>query len=204
MIANTIIPVGDVLHALRNLVSRDHYLPPTTPSDRPTIAAFDAWHARLHIRHFSVSEIVTPNHRDKAKACGYEHFIPPTNRWPWVALVLKLSDIVRDAVDAPVKMRNLWRPPAYNAMVGGAKNSDHIHACAADLDFKTTEHRRIAEQTLRAIELLSLVPHAPRLNLSLGLGAKTIHVGAMSPGGRRQWYYDDYPDAEKRPFPTAG
>ena len=32
----------------------------------------------------------------------------------------------------------------------------------------------------------------PRLNMSVGLGGITIHLGVLSAAGRRFWYYDSY------------
>ena len=86
-------------------------------------------------------------------------------------------------------IRNWWRPEDYNRQPGvdGASGSDHITATALDLDYASPSLRAKAEEFLR-----SLQARTPWLNMSLGLGASTTHVGLLSPRGHRQWFYAGY------------
>ncbi len=93
---------------------------------------------------------------------------------------------MQSATQAVAHVRNWWRPEAYNLdpAVGGARNGDHPTANAFDLDFASTTDRMKAELFLRSLEKLY-----PWMHLSLGLGAKTTHVGLGSPRGHREWHY---------------
>ena len=142
------------------------------------------------VEFFSAEEVTTPNHPDKALQVGFEVLVPPLHLWPWALLVLKVGDRIRKAVDHPVRLRNLYRPMSYNALVASSDiDSDHPNACAGDFDFANQDHRRVAEDLVR-----DLSRSLPELELSLGLGARSLHVGVMSPKGKRHWFYDSYDD----------
>lgn len=148
------------------------------------------------VTHFSVDEAVRPNHPNKARQAGFSDLTPPRHLWPWAVLVLTLGDRLRAAVGAPVTLRNLYRPMSYNRLVATSGiRSDHPNAAAGDFDFRTGAQRRTAEGEIRR-----LAAQHPELEVSLGLGARTLHVGCLSPKGSRSWYYDSYPD-ERVPFP---
>ena len=103
-------------------------------------------------------------------------------------------DKVRDHVGESVSCRNWWRPQPYNKLVAeSGANSDHLHACGLDLDFESKESRRKAQIFLKKIDREN-----PWLIMSFGFGAKTIHVGILSPKGRRVWKYDSYKKLEKQ------
>ena len=73
---------------------------------------------------------------------------------------------------------------------------------AVDLDFLSATSRAIAQEFLCTnywnediVGPEEIAPGAnldPRLNMSVGLGGVTIHLGVLSAGGRRHWYYDSY------------
>jgi len=48
--------------------------------------------------------------------------------------VCQLADTLRNRYGAPVRLANGYRPPDYNAAVGGAPKSQHIFGAAVDLD----------------------------------------------------------------------
>jgi hypothetical protein len=68
--------------------------------------------------------------------------------------------------------------------VGGAKGGDHPDATALDLDYPSVAARMRAELFLR-----NLAKRHPWMELSLGLGPQTTHVGIGSPRGGREWHY---------------
>lgn len=148
------------------------------------------------IRYFSHREVVTPNHPDRARQAGYDDLTPPRHLWPWAVLVLTLGDALREAVGSPVTLRNLYRPMSYNRLVASSGiRSDHPNGAGGDYDFGSVAERRTAEAEIRRIA----AEHA-ELQVSLGLGARTLHVGCLSPQGSRSWYYDSYSD-RRVPFP---
>ena len=111
-------------------------------------------------------------------------------------LVLTLGDRMRDAVAAPVTLRNLYRPMRYNRLVAKSGiRSDHPNGAAGDFDFSSGAQRQTAEDAMRQV-----AADHPELEISLGLGARTLHVGCLSPEGSRSWFYDGY-SGPRRPFP---
>ncbi len=142
------------------------------------------------IEFFTIDEVVTPHKKSKAKQAGFTELVPPLHLWPWSLLVLRVGDLMRDHVGNSIRIRNLYRPMSYNRLVAtsGIK-SDHPNACSGDFDFSSTDDRRAAEQLVR-----ELSRDHPGLEISLGLGGKTLHVGIMSPKGKRHWFYKSYKD----------
>lgn len=145
------------------------------------------WVAGLQLAHFSLDEIQRPNHPDVARRLGFAMFAIPTVYRKRAAVVLHVADLIRVATRRPIRMRNAYRPPPYNAAVGGARGSDHVTAQGVDLDFQDAEHREQAECFLRGLDAM-----VPDLELSIGCGRETLHVGAMTVRGRREWYYPGY------------
>lgn len=139
-------------------------------------------------RYFASHEYTRPHSPAKARRVGYAEFVPPQFVWPWVALVVRLGDLMRVASHTPVKLRNLWRPMSYNRLVAkSAIYSDHPNACGGDFYFGTTSACRRAEGLIRGLNDLH-----PQLELSVGFGARNLHVGALSPKGARSWKYKSY------------
>jgi hypothetical protein len=151
-----------------------------------TEQGFQGFLAATGVRHFTASEVVRPkaNRRALARSLGYELLLPEQAWWPRGAALLLLADELRRVVNEPVACRNWWRPGDYNAAVGGAPEGDHPSAHAVDLDYRSETSRRKAEGRLRELDR-----EQPWLRLSLGLGARTTHVGIDSPKGRREWHY---------------
>ncbi len=143
-------------------------------------------------RHFTVKEVCEPNDSSAAEETGYTWLVPPPPTWPVVAVILWIADEMRDLVDAPVNMRSLWRPFSYNVQVAKSTiESDHPNACGTDLDFKNEEDREKAMHWLCGFISLN-----PLLRVSVGIGKKTLHVGVLSPQGRRHWTYDSFGDGK--------
>lgn len=169
--------------------------PTLAPDDFPlTQEGFGAYTFRMGVRHFDASEMLTPHHPGVATSLGYSLFLPPHRWWPRGAALALLADRLRDLVDEPVVMRNWWRPRPYNAhpTVAGAADSDHITATGVDLDYRSADSRRSAESFLR-----TLTQDEEWLQVSIGLGNVTTHVGVLSPGREREWFYDSYPRSER-------
>jgi len=148
---------------------------------------FQRYLDRVGVRFFTARELVAPHNQKVAADMGLTYLMPPQKWWPRGAAICLIGDIFRKKIDYPVYLRNWYRPtcPNYNAAVGGVENSAHITASAIDFDFRTKNHRRIAETVVRR-----LWTSDPWLKIGLGLGAKTIHLDILQ--RRRIWEYPSY------------
>ncbi len=148
--------------------------------------------------NFTAKEMVTPNNSSAAQACGHRILLPPQCRWPSGAVQAELATQLRAVINDGdpngkngITIRNWYRPRCYNEKVGGAGQSDHIQARGFDLDFKNPEQRAKAQKYL--CELYK----EQHLNLQVGIGCQTLHVGMGSPkrldnypeDGPRYWTY---------------
>ena len=165
-----------------------------------TINGFQEFLDATGVVFFSAQEISTPNNQRAASDCGYVNLLPPRGSWHKMAALGMFSDELRSLVGEPIAMRNWWRPPCYNNAVGGAAGGDHPDADAVDLDFRSSASRALAQGFLcenywsRNIVSSdeSANGRAVRLNMSVGVGGNTIHLGLLSSRGRRSWRYGSY------------
>lgn len=81
------------------------------------------------IKHFSAKEITWLPRLQK-------HVVPPPDLWGNIIPTLQLADAIRDEWGDPVNVLSGYRTQAYNAAVGGAPNSQHMHFRALDLNPK--------------------------------------------------------------------
>lgn len=78
--------------------------------------------------------------------------VPPTELWSNCIPTLHLADAIRKAWGAPVQVLSGYRPPKYNAGVGGAKNSQHLWFRAFDLrpaNGKVAEFRKVVQGVVK-------------------------------------------------------
>lgn len=138
---------------------------------------------------FSAQEMTRPYHLDVALRHGFNCFLPSREWWPRGAALALMAQHISNAIGEKIMLRNWWRPPAYNRdpVVGGAKEGDHLAAFGMDLDFASARSRRRAEHWLR-----ELGHTRPWMQVSLGLGERTAHVGLLSDRGHREWHYAGY------------
>lgn len=69
-----------------------------------------------------------------------------------VQLLAKNLQVLRDHIGVPIIINSCYRPPDYNAKIGGAKSSQHLTASAADI--RTRSHtpkqlHKIIEQLIK-------------------------------------------------------
>lgn len=153
------------------------------PADLVGFAAFlDA----SGVEFFSAAEMTRPNHITAAQRAGFDRFLPPREWWTRGAALALLSDHLRRAAAGPARMRNWWRPRAYDLQpeVGGSGSGDHVTATAVDLDFADGP---AAERALVRFKQLR-TRHA--LNARVGLyrsSPRTLHVSIGSPRGRADY-----------------
>lgn len=158
-----------------------------------TQSGLDAYLAAAGVRYVSAQEATTPHQR------WPRPLLPPQYAWVGIALLGRVHGALREHVGLPIKVRNWWRPPEYNEVAKGAARSDHLWACAVDLDFTGGWLRAVAAR--RAAQKL-VVKLLPMNLLSLGVGWTTLHVGYAAPetlrlGCHRRWKYGKLPIAEK-------
>ena len=154
------------------------------------------------VQHITAAEIVEPYNQEAADGCGLSILLAPNDQWEKLGALGLFTDELVELVDEPVFVRNWWRPPCYNEAVGGAAGGDHPDADAVDLDFNSPTSRAMAQQHLcdtywnqDIVAPEQIAPGSdldPRLNMSVGLGGITIHLGVLSANGRRFWLYDSY------------
>lgn len=168
----------------------------------PDLDSFQMYLDAVGVQHFTAAEIAEPHNQAAATECGYTILLPERDQWEKAAALALFTDELRELVGEPIYLRNWWRPPCYNVAVGGAAGGDHPDADAVDLDFLSNESRAMAQKFLcdnywnaPIITPEQIAPGAdidPMLNMSVGLGGVTIHLGVLSNGGRRFWYYGSY------------
>lgn len=151
-----------------------------------TVAGFQHFLSDSGVSALSAAEMTRPNHPEVASRLGFHDFLPPQTWWARGAALALLTQIIDAQIGDVVHLRNWWRPAVYNSdpAVGGAKDGDHPSANAVDLDYRLTSQRMRAEAFLR-----DLNRRFPWMQLSLGLGAQTTHIGIGSPRGHREWHY---------------
>lgn len=167
-----------------------------------TQEGFQQYLDAVGVTHFAAWEYVVPNNETVAANCGYTILLPERSWWRKGAALGLLADQLRALVNEPVTLRNWWRPPCYNEGVGGAPSGDHPDGDALDLDFRSNRSRADAQRYLCETFWLQdivapedIAPGSnlnPRLNMSVGLGGVTIHLGLLSRNGRRYWQYSSY------------
>ena len=160
-----------------------------------TVEGFQAYLQQSGVKAVTAQEMTRPNHPEVAARHGFTNFLPQRDWWPRGAALALLTQKIDVVAQASAHLRNWWRPAAYNTdpAVKGAKSGDHPTANAVDLDYDNAGVRMKAEAFLR-----SLAAQNPWMQLSLGLGAETTHVGIGSPRGHREWHYAGWQPAPGR------
>lgn len=177
----------------------------------PTVSAFDfvedidgfaLYLDAVGVQHVTAADLAEPYNEAAATMCGFDFLLPEPDEWEKAAALALFTDVLTELVGEPIFLRNWWRPPCYNDAVGGAADGDHPDGDAVDLDFSSPEVRGIAQgflcETYWNADIVTpeqILPGSdldPRLNMSIGLGGVTIHLGVLSGGGRRFWFYDSY------------
>ena len=161
------------------------------------LAVFDAYLMACGVRHFTALEVCTPSkdsqkvakRTDAAESLYRDQFVLVPEVWLWqpiAALVVGFCDPIREALGAPVTLRNCLRPWWINQQVAGSGiASDHCQTASADLDLSTSGDLKAAHAKAR--ELYD--QHGENLAVSMGQGETVIHMAIHSPLGHRKWNY---------------
>lgn len=103
--------------------------PPEDFSDLGPFGQF--WTERLsHIVHFKPHELLV---KGASNARHKNNTDPPPEKWENGVALVELLESIRKMVGRPVRLNSVYRSPAYNAAIGGAKHSQHKEFRAADL-----------------------------------------------------------------------
>lgn len=138
----------------------------------------------------TMSELMT-NRNVMGKACESERFaIPPKAYWNNIVGSLKLLDqLNRDAYFKRYTITAIYRSPALNACVHGAKQSKHVYHYAVDfhvLDPKETNHK--VRENL--VKLLCQFWKTEGENFKMGLGVYGNNRYHIDTQGYRIWGKD--------------
>lgn len=94
---------------------------------------------------------LTPNFHLNEFNCRDGRKVPPQ----YMANVKKLAEnlqILRDHIGVPININSCYRPPDYNKRIGGAKNSQHLTASAADITSKSFTPKQLAARVEKLIK----------------------------------------------------
>jgi len=119
---------------------------------------------RHNINNFSAREVLT------MRRAGVTVKAPKRSWWPRIVPTLWLAEMLRLELGCPLVVGNGYRPEPYNSRVGGAKNSQHLHFRALDLDLPKAHRTRALQEKfyLTAAEMF-LDPELRDFKIGLGL-----------------------------------
>lgn len=161
------------------------------------LAMLDVYFHECGVRHFTAIEACTMSSssqkvakRMRARKSIYrDQYIEPITVWhaqPMAALLVGFADPIRDALGAPITLRNGFRSWSINQQVAKSGiGSDHPMTACVDLDLSKDGDLKAAHAKAR--ELYD--KHADTFETSIGQGDTVIHFGIYSPMGHREWKY---------------
>ena len=139
------------------------------------------------IEHFGARELL------RLRKAGITAPEPPRSLWPRIIPTLQLSELLRASLGHPLVVGNAYRPPHLNAQVGGAKNSQHIHFSAMDIDLPSAHKSREERDALYREAGLLFLRYGDALEMGFGLYARTrgtrIHIDT---GSRKRYWKREY------------
>lgn len=90
---------------------------------------YEKYLASLKLRHFQPHEITRYG---KAVRGRVRNSLPPDELWKNIAPTLRVLDRCREIIGKPIVLTSVYRSPAYNTAVGGARYSQHLRNNATD------------------------------------------------------------------------
>jgi uncharacterized protein YcbK (DUF882 family) len=129
------------------------------------------------VTHFAAHELYSREVRG-----GPKTVVPPAELWPNILDTLALADVIRDRLGAPIHVWSAYRSPAYNRLIGGAKQSEHMGFRALDLHAEDMPKlKQIAAEVMAAAD-------ADGMRTGFGVYTRFVHIDTGSPKGRkRRW-----------------
>lgn len=102
------------------------------------------------MKYFTIEELCKS---DVAKARGIDNTPSDEEVRNLHKLVDNVLDPLREAIGKPIKVNSGYRSEKLNKAVGGAKNSDHLKGCAADITIGTPRENKLLFDTIRKLKL---------------------------------------------------
>lgn len=105
---------------------------PVPPTGGPTVNPdFATWFANNlpDVTHFRASEFLAKGASHASNGLNTD---PPRELWPSIIPLARVLEAVRREIGKPIKILSVYRSPAYNEAIGGAKSSQHMRFRAAD------------------------------------------------------------------------
>lgn len=98
--------------------------------------AFRAWFASncADVTHFTADELLVKgaDHHNPNKPGYGLNTDPPEEYWENIAQTARMLQAIRERFRAPIRLHSVYRSPAYNEAIGGARASYHMQGLAAD------------------------------------------------------------------------
>lgn len=141
------------------------------------------------IRNFSASELL------RMRRAGITVPAPRRALWPRIIPTLKLAEMMRDVLGHPLIIGNGYRPEPYNSRVGGAKNSQHLHFRAVDIDLPIGRKSREEQERFYETACSIYLDLGSEYKIGLGLyrpwRGTRVHIDT---GYRKRRWKRDYVD----------
>jgi lysozyme family protein len=100
------------------------------------------------VQHFNWQEFLVKGAKHAVNGLNTD---PPREKWDNVVPLARVLEEFRKRIGAKVRLTNVYRSPDYNRSVGGAKNSQHVQFCAADVQVPDRGGPQLWADTLRAM-----------------------------------------------------
>ena len=100
----------------------------------------------LQLRHFKPSEITSYGGRTRG---GVRNSLPPADLWMNLVPTLHVLDELREFLGEPITLLSIYRSPAYNAEISGARYSQHLVNKAIDFKVKGIGTRAVTNRLLK-------------------------------------------------------
>lgn len=111
--------------------------------------------------NFSLSELVNSQ---TAVRKGIDNTPTPEVVANLKDLAVNVLQPVREHFGKPVVISSGYRSPKLNAAVGGAKNSDHMTGCAADIEIPGVPNKVVAEWIAKNLKFSQLILEGAKAN----------------------------------------
>lgn len=95
---------------------------------------FATWFISQGFRHFKPYELLVMGgrHGNPGSPCFGKNTHPPREKWNNIVETLRVLDLLRDRLDAPIRITSAYRNKPYNTCIGGAGESMHVEFKALD------------------------------------------------------------------------
>lgn len=113
--------------------------------DWKDLADFKAFVKSLELEHFNYFEILTGVFK---KRRGTINEPPPKEIWHNVGPTILVLDELRKHYDVAITINSAYRDPDYNALIPGAKRSQHMGFVAIDINVRGVNPTLVADQLL--------------------------------------------------------